>query len=139
LRVPPALIAIIAASTADSLLNLPVETIGSRFGTLSTALPRFSIPEFSFTQLHLLLRPAITIAALGAIESLLSAVVADGMIGGNHRSNMELIAQGAANTLSALLGGIPVTGAIARTGGSASDGGLRYGGVALLYPPSAGT
>lgn len=120
---PPALAAITAATLAVLLFDLPVETIGSRFGSLSTALPRMALPEISLPILATLWKPAVTIAALAAIESLLSAVVADGMIGGNHRSNMELVAQGAANTLSGLFGGIPVTGAIARTAANVRSGG----------------
>src|SRR5690606_32321134 len=101
----------------------PVETVGSRFGQLSAALPALRLPELSWDKIGLLIQPALTIAALAAIESLLSAVVADGMIGGNHRPNVELLAQGGANILSALVGGIPVTGAIARTAANVKNGG----------------
>src|ERR1043166_1943790 len=93
---------------------LPVETIGARFGAIHAGLPRPAIPHLSFAIIGGLVGPAFTIAMLGAIESLLSAVVADGMIGGRHRSNMELVAQGVANIASPLFGGMPATGAIAR-------------------------
>lgn len=121
--VPPALIAITLATILTLLFKLPVPTVGSRFGELSAALPSFGIPSLSLERLASLLQPALTIAALAAIESLLSAVVADGMIGGNHRPNVELVAQGSANMLSGLFGGIPVTGAIARTAANAKNGG----------------
>jgi SulP family sulfate permease len=99
-----------------------VETIGSRFGLISASLPHPQVPHLSLLQITALVGPAFTIAMLAAIESLLSAVVADGMIGGRHRSNMELIAQGVANIVSALFGGIPATGAIARTATNIKNG-----------------
>ena len=99
------------------------KTIGSRFGAIPSALPQPIIPEVNLTTLQQLIRPAFTIALLGSIESLLSAVVADGMIGGNHRSNTELIAQGLANICSSIFGGIPATGAIARTATNIRNGG----------------
>jgi SulP family sulfate permease len=105
------------------LFKLPVETIGSRFGAISSSLPQPVIPVVSFATLQQLIRPAFTIALLGSIESLLSAVVADGMTGGNHRSNTELIAQGVANICSSVFGGIPATGAIARTATNIKNGG----------------
>jgi SulP family sulfate permease len=117
------LIAIIVTTFAVSFFHLPVETIGSRFGAIPSSLPMPVIPAVSFTTLQQLIRPAITIALLGSIESLLSAVVADGMIGGNHRSNTELIAQGLANICSSIFGGIPATGAIARTATNIKNGG----------------
>lgn len=114
-KVPGSLIAIIVATLAVHFFHLPVETIGSRFGAIPSSLPRPLIPHMSFATTQQLIRPAFTIALLGSIESLLSAVVADGMTGGNHCSNTELIAQGIANICSSLFGGIPATGAIART------------------------
>ena len=105
------------------LLDLPVETIGSRFGEIHAGFPRLTLPSTSLAEIRELVGPAMAIAALGAIESLLSAVVADGMIGGRHRSNMELVAQGVANVASPLFGGIPATGAIARTATNVKSGG----------------
>lgn len=122
-RIPGSLLAIIAASAAVYFLKLPVETIGSRFGAIPNTFTAPSMPHFDFKAIRGLLNPAFTIAMLGAIESLLSAVVADGMIGGKHRSNMELVAQGAANVLSPIFGGIPATGAIARTATNVKNGG----------------
>jgi len=114
-KIPGSLIAILASTIAVQLLHLPVETIGSKFGNIPSSLPNPTVPNLDFATIKSLIQPAFTIALLGGIESLLSAVVADGMIGGNHRSNMELIAQGVANIFSSLFGGIPATGAIART------------------------
>ncbi|MCA9245401.1 MAG: SulP family inorganic anion transporter, partial [Phycisphaerales bacterium] len=108
---------------AAVLFNLPVETIGSRFGDLPSALPVFSLPQFDLDRMRVLLPAAFTIAFLAGIESLLSAVVADGMTGQRHRSNAELVAQGVANTASALFGGLPATGAIARTATNVRAGG----------------
>jgi len=122
-RVPGSLIAILATTAVVYFMKLPVETIGSRFGSIPSSFPKPAIPELSISVVRGLLRPAITIALLGSIESLLCAVVADGMIGGNHRSNTELIAQGIANIASALFGGIPATGAIARTATNIKNGG----------------
>ncbi len=122
-RVPAPFVALIATTAAVKLLDLPVETIGTRFGAIAASLPAPSLPHVSLDQLRDLVGPAFTIAALGAIESLLSAVVADGMIGGRHRSNMELVAQGVANIASPLFGGIPATGAIARTATNVKSGG----------------
>jgi len=122
-KVPGSLIAIIITTLAVHFLNLPVETIGSRFGSIPSSLPRPVIPDVSLATIQQLIRPAFTIALLGSIESLLSAVVADGMIGGNHRSNTELIAQGFANICSSVFGGIPATGAIARTATNVKNGG----------------
>lgn len=114
-KIPGSLIAIIITTLAVQLLDIPVETIGSRFGVITSSLTFEGLPEVNFRIVKEMVGPAFTIAMLGAIESLLSAVVADGMIGGNHRSNTELIGQGIANIGSALFGGIPATGAIART------------------------
>jgi sulfate permease, SulP family len=122
-RIPGAFVALIVTTTMVQLLDLPVETIGSRFGAIPSGLPTPSIPEMNPAQIAGLVGPAFTIALLAAIESLLSAVVADGMIGGRHRSNMELVAQGVANIASPLFGGIPATGAIARTATNVKNGG----------------
>jgi SulP family sulfate permease len=122
-RVPGSLIAIILTTLAVQAFHLPVETIGSRFGTIKSTFPSPVLPHLDSNTIRQLIQPAFTIALLGGIESLLSAVVADGMIGGNHRSNTELIAQGLANVFSALFGGIPATGAIARTATNIKNGG----------------
>jgi sulfate permease, SulP family len=122
-RIPSPFVALIAGTAVAQLLHWPVETIGSRFGEISAALPRPSLPPMSLALIRELAGPAFAIAALGAIESLLSAVVADGMIGGRHRSNMELVAQGVANVASPLFGGMPATGAIARTATNIKSGG----------------
>jgi sulfate permease, SulP family len=122
-RVPGSLIAIIITTLAVYFFQIPVETIGSRFGPIPSSLPRPIIPGVSLGTIQQLIRPAFTIALLGSIESLLSAVVADGMTGGNHRSNTELIAQGVANICSSFFGGIPATGAIARTATNIKSGG----------------
>ena len=121
--IPGSLIAILLATIAVQLFHLPVETIGSRFGNIPSSLPYPSVPHLDLGIIKNLIRPAFTIAILGGIESLLSAVVSDGMIGGNHRSNMELVAQGGANIASAIFGGIPATGAIARTATNVKNGG----------------
>lgn len=122
-RIPGPFIALIVTTLLVKMMNLPVETIGSRFGGISASVPHPQIPHLSFVQITALVGPAFTIAVLAAIESLLSAVVSDGMIGGRHRSNMELIAQGVANMVSPLFGGIPATGAIARTATNVKNGG----------------
>jgi len=122
-KIPGTLIAIIVSTVLVLIFNINVETIGSRFGDISSSLPSISLPHTSFAMIKELMLPALTIAILGSIESLLSAVVADGMIGGAHRSNMELIAQGIANIFSGLVGGIPATGAIARTAANVKNGG----------------
>jgi SulP family sulfate permease len=122
-RIPGAFVALIVTTAMAQLFDLPVETIGSRFGAIPSSLPMPSIPDVNPAQIAALVGPAFTIALLAAIESLLSAVVADGMIGGRHRSNMELVAQGVANVASPLFGGIPATGAIARTATNVKNGG----------------
>ena len=122
-RVPAPFVALLLTTAVVHLAGLPVETIGSRFGEISGTIPAPHLPPVSWATLRELVPPAITIALLGAIESLLSAVVADGMIGGRHRSNMELVAQGVANIASPLFGGIPATGAIARTATNVRNGG----------------
>jgi sulfate permease, SulP family len=122
-KIPGSLVAILVTTTVVQIMHLPVESIGSRFGAIPSSLPKPVIPHIDFDNIKNLIRPAFTIAVLGGIESLLSAVVADGMIGGNHRSNMELIAQGTANIFSSVFGGIPATGAIARTATNVKNGG----------------
>ncbi len=122
-RIPGPLVALLVTSVAARLLHLPVETIGTRFGNINASLPHPAMPHLTIEQLTGLVGPAFTIALLAAIESLLSAVVADGMIGGRHRPNMELVAQGVANFVSPLFGGIPATGAIARTATNVKNGG----------------
>lgn len=122
-RIPAPFVALVATTAAVKLLHIPVTTVGERFGHLASGLPRPSLPHVSVDGLRELVLPACTIAGLGAIESLLSAVVADGMISGRHRPNMELIAQGAANIASPFFGGIPATGAIARTATNVKSGG----------------
>jgi SulP family sulfate permease len=122
-KIPGSLVAILVTTLAVYFFKLPVETIGSRFGAIPSALPTPVIPGISWPVIQQLIKPAFTIALLGGIESLLSAVVADGMMGGNHRSNTELIAQGIANICSSIFGGIPATGAIARTATNIKNGG----------------
>lgn len=121
-KIPGSLIAVLASSALVALLQLPVNTIGDLY-TISGSLPMFAIPHMDFAMVRTLLPDAFTIAILAGIESLLSCVVADGMIGSRHRSNMELVAQGAGNVASALFGGIPATGAIARTAANIKNGG----------------
>ncbi len=122
-KVPSPFVALIVATAIAQLFNLPVETIGSRFGNISGAFPMPHLPNVSLSMIRTLMPSAFTVAILGAVESLLSAVVSDGMIGGKHRSNMELIAQGIANIASPLFGGMPATGAIARTTTNIKSGG----------------
>jgi SulP family sulfate permease len=123
-RVPGFLVAVVVASLAVALLHLPVETIGSRFPHIPVGLPAPALPSFSITKFQAILPSAFTIAFLAGIEALLSAVVADGMIGSRHRSNQELVGQGVANIASALFGGLPATGAIARTATNIRAGAL---------------
>lgn len=122
-RIPSPLVALLAATAVVHIFDIPVATIGSRFGSVPNSLPMPRIPHVTWHTITGLVSPAITIALLGSIESLLSAVVADGMIRSRHRSNMELIAQGAANIFSPMFGGIPATGAIARTATNVKNGG----------------
>jgi sulfate permease, SulP family len=122
-RIPASIVALLAVTAAAQVFHLPVETIGSRFGSLPSGLPKPHWPSFTFEELRGLIGPAFTVAILGAVESLLSATVADGMIEGRHRSNTELIAQGIANIAAPLFGGIPATGAIARTATNVRNGG----------------
>ena len=122
-KIPSAFLAIILTTVITLTFNLDTPTIGSVFGNLSSSLPSLSIPSVNLSTIPNLVFPALTIAILAAVESLLSAVVADNMIDGRHRSNMELVAQGFANIFSGLFGGIPVTGAIARTAANIKNGG----------------
>jgi SulP family sulfate permease len=122
-RIPGSILAVIAATAAVALLKLPVETIGTRFGGIPSGFPHLSLPQFRADLILPLLPSALTVAILAAVESLLSAVVADGMTGDRHNPNTELVAQGAANLVSPLIGGIPVTGAIARTATNFRSGG----------------
>ncbi|PXY02626.1 sodium-independent anion transporter [Marinifilum breve] len=121
-KIPGSFIAIIAMTVMVQVLELPVSTIESIYGEIPNSIS-FDMPSIDWSLVHNYFQPALTIAILGAIESLLSAVVADGMIGGNHRSNTELIAQGIANIFSPIFGGIPATGAIARTATNVKNGG----------------
>ena len=120
---PGSLLVIASASAAVALYALPVDTIYSRFGSLPAGLPAPSLPHVSIARISALLPSAFVIAFLAAVESLLSAIVADRMIGGRHRSNAELLAQGAANIATPLFGGLPATGAIARTATNVRAGG----------------
>lgn len=122
-KIPGSLIAIIATTVIVIVFELPVDTIGSRFGEISSNLPSPNFYKIDLGVIRNLIGPATVIAILAAIESLLSAVVADGMIGGKHRSNMELVAQGLANIITPVFGGIPATGAIARTATNIKNGG----------------
>jgi SulP family sulfate permease len=121
--IPGPFVAMIAATAVVKIFHLPVATIGSRFGAVPSSLPAPHLPAVQWMDLKQFVSPALTIALLAAIESLLSAVVADGMIGGRHKSNMELVAQGIANIASPIFGGIPATGAIARTATNVRTGG----------------
>ena len=136
-KIPGSLVAVLAGIVMVKFLPLQVNTIGDLY-SVSNALPAFHMPAFSYDVIQGSLSDAFTIAILAAIESLLSCVVADGMIGGKHRSNTELVAQGAGNIVSALFGGIPATGAIARTAANIKNGGrtpvagMVHAGVLLL-------
>jgi sulfate permease, SulP family len=123
-RVPGSIVALFLATIAAAYFHLPIETIGSKFGGIPQGFPRFAIPSFQSAHILALLPSAFTVALLAAVESLLSAVVADGMSGDRHNSNMELVAQGIANIASPLFGGIPATGAIARTATNIRSGAL---------------
>lgn len=122
-KIPGPIVAILLASAAVAAWRIPVETIESRFGEIHAAIPAPTLPTVTLERVRELFSPAITVALLAAIESLLSAVVADGMIGSRHKSNVELVAQGVANVASGLFGGIPATGAIARTATNVKNGG----------------
>jgi len=121
-RVPGYIVALVGGTAATALLSLPVETIGSRFGGIPAGLPQFQMISLNVTQVIQLMQPAVTVALLGAIESLMSAVVADRMSDDQHNPNTELVAQGIANMVSPMFGGLPATGAIARTATSIRSG-----------------
>jgi sulfate permease, SulP family len=121
-RVPGAIVVTFGATIAVTLLHLPVETIGTRFGGIPSGLPAVAIPHFSYEIARQLLSPAFTVAMLGAIESLMSAVVSDRMSKDKHNPNVELMAQGVANIISPMFGGLPATGAIARTATNVRSG-----------------
>jgi sulfate permease, SulP family len=122
-RVPGSIVALLFGTALVMILKIPVETIGTRFGGIPQGLPKMQLPDLSWQNIQNLFAPAVTIALLAAIESLLSAVVADGMIDDRHDSNQELMAQGLANIVSPLFGGIAATGAIARTATNVKNGG----------------
>jgi SulP family sulfate permease len=120
--VPGTVVGLVAGTAIAWVFNLPVETVASRFGAVPSGLPAFQIPAFAPSLILTLLSPAVTVAMLGAIESLMSAVVADRMSGDRHNPNVELVAQGVANILSPMFGGLPATGAIARTATNVRSG-----------------
>lgn len=122
-KIPGSLVAIIITTAIAYFAKLPINTIGSVYGELNSSFPAFHVPSISMNLIQKMLSPAFTIAVLAAIESLLSAVVSDGMIGDTHKSNAELIDQGLGNIFSGLFGGIPATGAIARTAANVRNGG----------------
>lgn len=146
--VPGSILALVFATLVTWLLGLPVETIGSKFGGIPATLPGFSWPEFSWDSARFLLMPTLTLALLGAIESLLCARIADGMIGDRHDPNQELMAQGVANFVTPFFGGMPATGTIARTvtniksGGTTPISGMVHAltllAVVLVLAPLAG-
>ena len=121
-RIPGSIAALVICTAASVLFHLPLETIGTKFGGIPSGLPPFALPDLSHVKIVPLIPAAFTVAMLAAIESLLSAVVADGMSGDRHNSNVELVAQGIANIFSPLFGGIPATGAIARTATNVRSG-----------------
>lgn len=121
-KIPGSLIAILVTTLLVQLLKLPVNTIGDLY-EIKAGFPKFAVPELSLGLVKQMISPAFTIAILASIESLLSCVVSDGMIGGHHRSNAELVGQGVGNIMSSLFGGIPATGAIARTAANVKNGG----------------
>jgi sulfate permease, SulP family len=123
-RVPGSIVALLLSTVAVAGFHLPIETIGSKFGGIPQGFPHFALPSFQGAHILPLLPSAFTVALLAAVESLLSAVVADGMSGDHHNSNVELVAQGVANIVSPLFGGIPATGAIARTATNIRSGAL---------------
>jgi SulP family sulfate permease len=122
-KIPSPLIALLFTTSLVHVFSIPVATIGTRFGTVPSGIPTLSLPSIDWSAFSSLISPAVSIALLAGIESLLSAVVADGMTGRKHRSNMELIAQGVANIVTPFFGGIPATGAIARTATNIKSGG----------------
>ena len=121
-KVPGYIVALVVGTIAAAMMKLPVETIGTRFGGIPSGMPHLQMPEFHVDLVHRLISPAITVAMLGAIESLMSAVVADQMTGFKHNPNVELMAQGVANIASPMFGGLPATGAIARTATNVRSG-----------------
>jgi SulP family sulfate permease len=123
-RIPGSIIALLLSTAVVAGFHLPIETIGSKFGGIPQGFPHFALPNFQAAHILPLLPSAFTVALLAAVESLLSAVVADGMSGDHHNSNMELVAQGIANIVSPLFGGMPATGAIARTATNIRSGAL---------------
>jgi sulfate permease, SulP family len=123
-RVPGSIVALLLSTVVVACFHLPIETIGSKFGGIPQGFPHFALPAFQAAHILPLLPSAFTVALLAAVESLLSAVVADGMSGDHHKSNVELVAQGVANIVSPLFGGIPATGAIARTATNIRSGAL---------------
>jgi SulP family sulfate permease len=123
-RVPGSIVALLLSTVVVAGFHLPIETIGSKFGGIPQGFPHFALPNFQAAHILPLLPSAFTVALLAAVESLLSAVVADGMSGDHHNSNVELVAQGVANIVSPLFGGIPATGAIARTATNIRSGAL---------------
>jgi SulP family sulfate permease len=123
-RLPGSIVALLLSTAVVAAFHLPIETIGSKFGGIPQGFPHFVLPNFQAAHILPLLPSAFTVALLAAVESLLSAVVADGMSGDQHNSNMELVAQGVANIVSPLFGGIPATGAIARTATNIRSGAL---------------
>jgi SulP family sulfate permease len=123
-RLPGSIVALLLSTVAVAALHLPIETIGSKFGGIPQGFPHFALPSFQAANILSLLPSAFTVALLAAVESVLSAVVADGMSGDHHNSNVELVAQGVANIVSPLFGGIPATGAIARTATNIRSGAL---------------
>lgn len=125
-KIPGSLVAIIITTAIAYFAKLPINTIGSVYGELNSSFPAFHVPSISMNLIQKMLSPAFTIAVLAAIESLLSAVVSDGMIGDTHKSNAELIGQGLGNIFSGLFGGIPATGAIARTAANVRNGGRTH-------------
>ncbi|CEN24769.1 sulfate transporter [[Clostridium] sordellii] len=122
-KIPASIIALILSTIIVNIFNLPADTIGTRFTHISSAIPKPQIPHMDIQTIISLIKPAMTIALLGAIESLLSCVVSDNMINDKHDSNMELVAQGLGNIASSIFGGIPATGAIARTAANVRSGG----------------
>lgn len=143
-KIPGPVAVLVLVTILAEALRLPVETIGSRFGGIPHGLPNPSLPSISFDKIKLLFPSALTVAALGAIESLMSAVVAEGMIDSRHRSNQELLAQGVANIAAPFFGGMPATGAIARTAANVKNGGrtpiagMIHAAVLLLILMAAG-
>src|SRR5205085_3258613 len=121
-RIPGPIVVLLLGTAAVALFKLPVETIGTRFGGIPSGLPHFVLPKFRPELIHGLLGPALTVAMLGAIESLMSAVVSDRMSNDRHNPNVELIGQGVANIFSPMFGGLPATGAIARTATNTRSG-----------------